>query len=152
MYETPRFDDLYGPYNQTQSAPVVQPQAPPVATPPPVHPFNALMAALLAPTGAAATNASAPQIPWHDIISAVINPSALRDPQGYANKVTQLPSYAPGSQSPFNTGFFNNTLKPEAALASQGLSATAQWGLRGGVAGIDPHLLRSLMRRPPATY
>ena len=73
---------------------------------------------------------------------------AVKDPIGTANKLMSLPSYVSGSQSPFNTGFFNsskNPLTPEARLASEGGSATAQYGLRGGVQGIDPDVLAKLM-------
>jgi hypothetical protein len=73
-----------------------------------------------------------------------------RDPVGYFNKMSQLPSYIPGSLSPFNTGFFTNPpLTPEGRLASQGGSAMTQWGLRGGVQGIDPEVLAQLMKPKP---
>lgn len=149
-YQPPRFDDLYGPYNSIASPAVVQPQAPPTPTPPPtaaINPFHALITALLTPRQTTATQQQ--QIPWHDLISAVTAPGQYSDPVGYANKVTSMPSYAPGSQSPFNTGFFQtgaSVMTPAARLASEGRSATAQWGLRGGVQGIDPKALRDLMR------
>lgn len=58
------------------------------------------------------------------------------DPVGRGNRLSGLPSYAPGSESPFNTGFFNPensaaSLSPAARAASQGNNAMNQWASLG---------------------
>lgn len=69
------------------------------------------------------------------------------DPVGTANKLSGLPSYAPGSQSPFNTGFFSPSLTPEARIASQGNSAINQWAQLGGVQGVDAGKVQGLTQQ-----
>lgn len=70
------------------------------------------------------------------------------DPVGDFSKRASLPSYAPESQSPFSTGYFNQPssagLSPEAVQASQGNSATNQWAQLGGIPGVDPQQLKQL--------
>lgn len=71
------------------------------------------------------------------------------DPVGTANRLSGLPSTAPGSQSPFTTGFFNPensaaSLTPEARLASQGNNAMNQWAQLGGMTGVDPTALAKM--------
>lgn len=134
----------------------VQPGAPPTPTPPTrrplagtaaptaVDPITALLGSLLAPRPTTQTNA----IPWHELIQST--QPGYSDVHGEANKLTQLPSYVPGSASPFNTGFFDLNqssfgLTPEAKLASQGPSAQTQWGLLGGLQGVHPDILRGLL-------
>lgn len=74
------------------------------------------------------------------------------DPVGTANKLSQLPSTAPGSQNPFMSGFFNPenqaaSMSPEARLASQGASATNQWAALGGMPGVvDPKVMNPFMQ------
>lgn len=73
------------------------------------------------------------------------------DPVGTANKLGNLPSTAPGSLSPFATGFFNpenraTSLTPGARLASQGSNAMNQWASLGGVSGVDPNKLAALQK------
>jgi hypothetical protein len=87
-----------------------------------------------------------PLIPQFDPAALV---KALRyDPVAEHSKLASLPSYAPESQSPFATGYFNQPssmgLSPEAVLASQGNTATNQWAQMGGVPNLDPELLRRL--------
>lgn len=66
------------------------------------------------------------------------------DPVGTANKLSGLPSYAPGSQSPFNTGFFGPSATPEARLASQGSSAQNVWSQLGGMQGVNGQAVADL--------
>jgi len=83
-----------------------------------------------------------------DLAGLINTLHSAQDPVGYANKMSQLPSYMQGSQSPFNTGFFKtgtSVLTPEARIASEGGSATNQYAQRGGVRGVDPDLMRRLM-------
>jgi hypothetical protein len=69
----------------------------------------------------------------------------FRDPVAYANKMASLPSYAPGAQTPFNTGYFNQpssfgftpeqvvatrdlgSVTPEERTATRGLGAADAW-------------------------
>lgn len=99
-----------------------------------------LLTALFAPRQAAAPQGNSIQ----DIVRAT-DP----DPVGTANKLSNLPSSAPGSLSPFATGFFNPensaaSMSPEARLASQGRSATNQWAALGANSAIDPAKLQQL--------
>jgi hypothetical protein len=71
------------------------------------------------------------------------------DPVAAANRAASMPSYMPGSQSPFATGFFNpenraSSMSPEARLASQGNNAVNQWAQLGGNPGVDPFELARL--------
>ncbi len=65
-------------------------------------PITALLAQLLNPMPQGAGGGT-------DIAKLFSSLQQAKDPVGYANKMTSLPSYVPGSQSPFNTGFFNNS-------------------------------------------
>lgn len=105
-------------------------------------------------SGGSARQPQQPQTNILDILRAT-DP----DPVGTNNRLAGLPSYAPGSQSPFATGFFNpenraTSLTPEARLASQGNNAMNQWAQLGGVSGVDPSALATMnaaKARPHAT-
>lgn len=64
-------------------------------------PLAALIASLLAPP-----KAQTQPTGGFDLSGLLKSLYAAKDPVGYANKMTAMPSYAPGSLSPFNTGFF----------------------------------------------
>jgi hypothetical protein len=78
----------------------------------------------------------------------LVNALRSEGPVAEFNKLASLPSYAQGSQSPFAAGFFQQPsqmgLSPEAVLASQGNTATNQWGQMGGVPNVNQDLLRRL--------
>lgn len=135
-------DDFYNMQARQPQSPFADNSTAPM--PGTIDPMHVMIASLLAPR----QNTQQNQIPWHELLSTITNKTQYSDPVGYANKMSQLPSYMPGSQSPFNTGFFGSQLTPEARLASQGPSATTQWALRGGVQGVDAGTLRGLLNPP----
>lgn len=111
------------PQQQMQAAPAMQ--------------FPPWLQAMFAP------QAQAPAIDWN-AIGRIARPP---DVQGETNR-----SYIPGqggAGSPWAGPLqFNNTaasMTPEAVAASQGRSATTQWGLLGGVPGVDPQKLQNIM-------
>jgi hypothetical protein len=97
------WDDFYTQFNQKPilpTKPLPQVSATQGETQQGVHPLTQLIASLLAP------RQQPIQAPGNNIASLV---TALRnDPVGDYNRLSSLPSSAPGSLSPFNTGFFNN--------------------------------------------
>jgi hypothetical protein len=98
------FDNLL-----TQQKPMLEPTLFPDAAPAPTtgtvaqpatDPFMNLISRLLTPP-TASPGTSPTTHPLAPLIAALRN-----DPVGDANRTSGLPSYAAGSTSPFNTGFF----------------------------------------------
>ncbi len=113
------FDDLYGPYHQVVSKPILPPANPlppvpatPTATTPTTaaDPLQTLLVSLLAPKQQASQG-----LDFTKLLSALRN-----DPVGDANRTSSLPSYAPGSTSPFNTGYFQDAAGRTAVEAARG--------------------------------
>jgi hypothetical protein len=124
------FDDLLDPRLRARPQTFIPidplpgvPQPTPTPTPgAPPDPFTALISSLMAP---AQPLAAAPGL---DLSGLVQTMQQAKDPVGYFNKMSQLPSYAPGSMSPFNTGYFQ---APDTRLAEM-------TNRTGAYAPIDP--------------
>jgi len=86
----------------------------------------------------------------------------LRDPVGYANKMSSLPSNAPRSLSAFAPGgafegrMAADTMTPAQIMASQGMNAKNQWASQmpaGSITGdVDTDELRRLNAQQRRTY
>lgn len=106
---------------QSSAAPIPMSQ-PDAAQPPAQAPAQqpmSFMAALAPLIQAASTMFAKPQA----AVPPTLTPELIRamrpDPAGDAYRMAGLPSYVAGSQSPFNTGFFNSIGAPQQQAVQQ---------------------------------